>query len=95
MHVANYNYLYVHVCMGGFFLRITNFTNFAEYGLIRENYFLELFFFHAHSNFQVRMHVHEKCTCAHLHTDTLEIKVLVLKDGVVKVLSNKKYFAKP
>ena len=45
-----------------FFSWITNFANFAEYGVIHENYFLELFFFHAYSDFQVRMHVHEKAS---------------------------------
>ena len=48
--------------MAGFFSWITNFVNFAEYGVIRKIYFLELFFFHPYSDFQVRTHVHEKAS---------------------------------
>ena len=49
-----------------FFSQITNFANFAEYGMLRENYFLK-FFFHAHSHLFFE-YAHTCMKNAHAHT---------------------------
>ena len=58
--------------MAGFFLWIINFTNFAEYGVLCENYFLK-FFFHAHSDLFFE-YAHTCMKNAHAHTYVLVLR---------------------